>query len=79
MHSTTIAPPPARPRRRGERRDPSGNVVGLIHARLSPGLAADVRVFAAERGEAISAIVERALREFLDREDERERAGGVGG
>ncbi len=74
--SNTAAPARAR-RRRGERIERGGRRVGTVHARVDPGLAADLRVFAAERGEAISKVVERAIREHLDREDARAEAGGA--
>ncbi|MCA9608724.1 MAG: hypothetical protein KC619_24135 [Myxococcales bacterium] len=79
MDTSTSTAPAARPRRRRGERIEGGRRVGTVHARMDPTVAADLRIFAAERGEAISSIVARAVREFMDREDAKAEAARKAG
>ncbi len=56
-------------RRRGERMRRDGRAVGVLYARIHPGVALDIRALAVERREPICTIVEAALRRYLDEQD----------
>lgn len=73
MATTTSEHTP--PRRRGTFQNRDGSVVGVIYARVPPGLATDVRTYAAEKGRRINEVVADALREYLDRADAAEGPG----